>query len=117
MPKGKVHELDAFVEKPHPKDAPSNLTVVGGYVLTPKFIVELSRRGESLTTDEHDALRLADVFRAMIARGEKVCGWQFTGLRLDCGTLEGFYEAERILKEREGHQTPRGRTEHRYRKI
>ena len=101
LPAGNVYALDAFVEKPKLADAPSTCGVTGGYVLSPKFIAALKRHGRVLATDADDALRLADVFRAMIARGEEVHGWEFTGLRLDCGTLEGFKNAEQILKKKE----------------
>ncbi len=98
FPQGSIHELNTFVEKPRPKDAPSNLSVVGGYVLTPKFIRHLSHHARMIKGDHNDALRLADVFSAMVARGEKIYGWQFKGSRLDCGTLEGFYRAEESVR-------------------
>jgi UTP-glucose-1-phosphate uridylyltransferase len=56
---------------------------------------------ENLETDANDALRLADVFRHLIGKREPVYGWEFTGKRLDCGTLEGFCEAERELRKHE----------------
>jgi len=99
VPKGKLHALKSFVEKPAVKDAPSNLTFVGAYILTPVLLNKLKKHGASLASEENDALRIADVFRSSLARGEKIFGWEFTGQRLDCGTLEGFYEAEKILKQ------------------
>lgn len=98
---GKTHFLRSFVEKPAVADAPSTLAAVGGYILSPEFIAALKRRGKQLVTTEHDALRLADVFRAMLKQKKRICGFEFKGMRLDCGTLEGFRNAERVLHERE----------------
>jgi len=101
LPNGKLHALKSFVEKPARKDAPSNLTFVGAYILTRELFRKLKQHGDKLKSEENDALRIADVFRSSLAQGETIYGWQFTGRRLDCGTLEGFYEAERTLKEHE----------------
>lgn len=98
---GSSYLLRSFVEKPSVHEAPSNLGVVGGYVLSPQFILALKRKGARLTSAENDALRLADVFTPMLARGERVCGFAFKGTRLDCGTIAGFEHAERVLKHHE----------------
>ena len=98
VPQGKGYRLKSFVEKPAREDAPSNLAAVGGYVLTPEFLSHLKRMGKQLTAEHHDALRLADVFRAMLLRGERAYGYEFSGTRLDCGTIEGFAHAEAFIK-------------------
>ncbi|MEY4731853.1 MAG: UTP-glucose-phosphate uridylyltransferase [Candidatus Parcubacteria bacterium] len=94
---GRTHVLRSFVEKPAVADAPSTLAAVGGYILSPEFITALKRRGNDLVSTENDALRLADVFRAMLKQKKRVCGFEFRGRRLDCGTLEGFRNAERVM--------------------
>ena len=94
---GSSYLLSSFVEKPPVHEAPSNLGVVGGYVLSPEFITALKQRGKNLASAENDALRLADVFRPMLAQKKRVCGFEFNGTRLDCGTLEGFQHAERVM--------------------
>ncbi len=95
--RGDSYLLRSFVEKPAVQDAPSDLGVVGGYILSPGFITALKRKGARLVSAENDALRLADVFTPMLARGERVCGFAFKGTRLDCGTIAGFEHAERVL--------------------
>ena len=95
---GRAHVLKSFVEKPAVADAPSTLAAVGGYVLSPEFITALKRRGNKLHhTAGNDALRLADVFRAMLKQKKRIGGFEFNGMRLDCGTLEGFRHAEQVM--------------------
>ena len=98
-PRGTAYRLSSFIEKPPREEAPSRLTVVGGYILTPRFLSELKRRGRALRAEQHDALRLADVFRGMLRRGEPAYGYAFRGTRLDCGSLEGFARAEEFLRQ------------------
>jgi UTP--glucose-1-phosphate uridylyltransferase len=99
--RGKSHLLSSFVEKPSVREAPSTLGVVGGYVLSPAFIAALIQKGKRLISAENDALRLADVFRPMLKQGKRVYGFEFRGTRLDCGTIQGFEHAERVLRRRE----------------
>lgn len=105
---GGSYLLSSFVEKPPVSEAPSNLGVVGGYILSPGFITALKRKGERLSSTENDALRLADVFTPMLRRGERVCGFAFKGMRLDCGTIAGFEHAEAVLHRLERETKKRG---------
>ncbi len=80
-----VHNL---VEKPDPQEAPSNLGIVGRYILTPEIFDELERTlpgygGEIQLTDALGAL----------ARTSKVVACRFAGVRFDCGSLPGFVDA------------------------
>ncbi len=100
---GRTYCLKSFVEKPAIDEAPSLLAVMGGYILSPRFLAELARTGKHLREERHDALRLADVFRAMLLRGDPVYGYEFKGKKLDCGSLEGFARAERFLRRRSAH--------------
>ena len=81
-------QLNSIVEKPKPADAPSNLAVVGRYILTPTIFnclekVKPGKGGEIQLTDGiSDLLKL-----------EKVLAYRFTGTRFDCGSKLGFMKA------------------------
>ena len=94
---GKIHRIGKIVEKPLLEDAPSNLTIVGGYVLTPHIIGNLKSIAETLPVIAEDALPLAVALQMGLIMGEKIYGWEFQGRRFDCGTLESLRRAERAF--------------------
>ena len=71
--------------------------IVGGYVITPRMVRELERTFKKLGSRDNDALRLIAGFQTELKNKRPVHGFEFKGRRLDCGTLEGFYEAEKVL--------------------
>ncbi len=85
---GAVSELDGIVEKPSPKEAPSNLGVVGRYVLTPNIFGALERTGEGAGGE----IQLTDAI-AMLVASDRVCATSFEGKRYDCGSKLGFLQA------------------------
>jgi UTP--glucose-1-phosphate uridylyltransferase len=93
-----VHRIKKIVEKPKQKDAPSNLAVVGGYVLMPSVMRNLKNMGRALRHHDIDALRLSTVFQKELADNRKVYGIELTGKRLDCGTLDGIAYAEKYIR-------------------
>ncbi len=95
---GAVFEVDHIVEKPPRKAAPSNLTVVGGYVLMPEIARNLKLVADTLPAVADDALPLAVALQMELIMKGKIYGWEFTGRRLDCGTLEKLQKAERVLR-------------------
>lgn len=88
----RLHKVKTLVEKPKPEDAPSNLAIVGKYVI-PKTIFE-----ELHTIEEGHGgeIRLID---ALIAKKDdvEIYGYAFEGTRLDTGTPEGYKEAVKLL--------------------
>ena len=94
---GRVYQITKIVEKPPAKDAPSNLTIVGGYVLTPAILRNLKRVADTLPLIADDALPLAVALQIELILRGRVFGWEFTGMRLDCGTLEKLKKAEAYL--------------------
>ncbi|MEK7110583.1 MAG: sugar phosphate nucleotidyltransferase, partial [Patescibacteria group bacterium] len=102
FPKGHVHRVDELIEKPERDAAPSNLGVVGGYVLTPRLIRNLRKMFRMLKSRHADALRIIDGFQRELVEHHHVYGWEFSGKRLDCGNLEGYYEAEEYLRRKKG---------------
>jgi UTP--glucose-1-phosphate uridylyltransferase len=81
-----------MVEKPKPADAPSNLAVVGRYVL-PGRIFQLL---EQTTPGAGGEIQLTDAIRSLIA-DQPVYGYEFTGHRLDAGSRIGWLEANVAL--------------------
>ena len=83
-----VGKVNAIVEKPKPKDAPSNLGVVGRYILTPK-IFELLEKTEKGAGGE---IQLTDAIAALL-KEETVMAYLFKGKRYDCGSKIGYLQA------------------------
>ena len=81
-------KVDTFVEKPEPNDAPSNVAVVGRYILEPSIFEILENTGEGAGGE----IQLTDAL-AKQAQKEKLLAYQFTGKRYDCGSKEGYLEA------------------------
>lgn len=97
------YDIRLIMEKPSREDIKtfylSNLTVVGAYILMPEIIKEL-KRIEKYAPRLQDALPLTAAFHRALAGGGTIHGWEFPGVRLDCGNLEGFRKAERFLKKK-----------------
>src|SRR5258708_2279543 len=86
---GRLHEVKDLVEKPRPEDAPSNLAIIGRYILTPQIFDALERT--PLGTGGE--LQLTDGLRSLLHSGEKVYGYTFEGKRHDTGDKLGFLKA------------------------
>ena len=87
---GQIVSTKGMVEKPAPGEAPSNLAVIGRYILTPTVLQKLNKKkagagGEIQLTDA-----IAD---AREEEGEEVYGFRFAGQRFDCGSKAGFLQA------------------------
>jgi UTP--glucose-1-phosphate uridylyltransferase len=85
---GRLVEIRDLVEKPSVDDAPSDLAVLGRYVLTPKIfdVLEQTNRGAG------GEIQLTDAIRAL-SREQPVFGYQFDGVRHDAGTRIGWLKA------------------------
>ena len=95
---GRVIKINRFIEKPKIKDAPSNLTIVGGYVLMPEVLRNFKMIADTLSSVPDDTLRLIVALQIELIAGGKIYGWEFPGRRLDCGTLEKLRQTEAFLK-------------------
>jgi UTP--glucose-1-phosphate uridylyltransferase len=85
---GRQGRINAIVEKPKPEDAPSDLAVVGRYVLSPKIFELLEATG----TGAGGEIQLTDAI-AELLKTERVEAFRFEGRRFDCGTHLGLVEA------------------------
>lgn len=83
-----IEQISAIIEKPEPKDAPSNLGVVGRYILTPRIFHHLFNIKEGAGGE----IQLTDGISALLAE-EQVLAYRFDGVRYDCGSKFGYLEA------------------------
>ena len=86
---GRKVEVLGLVEKPKPADAPSNLSVIGRYVLLPEVIQHLSRMERGAGNE----VQLTDAMAKMIGH-TPFHGLRYEGRRFDCGDKVGFLEAQ-----------------------
>jgi len=85
---GHVHEVVDMVEKPRPEKAPSNLAVIGRYVLSPRIFALL----EETAPGAKGEIQLTDAMR-VLAQEEKLLAVEFEGTRYDTGDKLGFLQA------------------------
>ncbi|MDY0022759.1 UTP--glucose-1-phosphate uridylyltransferase GalU [Arenimonas caeni] len=85
---GRHGEISAIVEKPRPEDAPSNLAVVGRYVLSGRVFEHLRNTRPGAGGE----IQLTDGIAALMAR-ERALAYRFEGRRFDCGSRIGLVEA------------------------
>lgn len=85
---GRLSNLERIVEKPKPESAPSNLAVVGRYILTPRIfeLLAQTKRGAG------DEIQLTDAIAALLQE-EQVLAYEFMGRRYDCGSKLGYLAA------------------------
>ncbi len=91
--------ISDMVEKPKPEDAPSNLAIIGRYILTPD-IFDIIR---STPPGRGGEIQITDALLTQAKQG-RVLGYKFKGRRFDCGSVAGFMEAtsfyfENVYKE------------------
>jgi UTP--glucose-1-phosphate uridylyltransferase len=85
---GELLRIDNIVEKPKPDKAPSNLAVVGRYLLTPRVFAHLERIGEGAGGE----IQLTDGIARLMGE-EPVYAYKFSGKRFDCGSKLGYLQA------------------------
>jgi UTP--glucose-1-phosphate uridylyltransferase len=85
---GRLRRLTRLVEKPDPSDAPSNLAIIGRYVLTPKIFDKL----EQTPRGAGGEIQLTDALEALMEE-QGVYGYEFEGRRYDAGTTMGWLQA------------------------
>jgi UTP--glucose-1-phosphate uridylyltransferase len=86
---GRLVEVTGLVEKPEPKDAPSNLSIIGRYILLPEVIKYLARMERGAGNE----VQLTDGMAALIGE-QPFHGLRYEGRRFDCGDKIGFLEAQ-----------------------
>ncbi|MDD5406799.1 MAG: UTP--glucose-1-phosphate uridylyltransferase GalU, partial [Sulfurovaceae bacterium] len=92
-----IYRVTDMVEKPDPVDAPSNLAIIGRYILTPDIfdILRNTKPGKGGEIQITDALLTQ-------AKEGRVIAYKFKGKRFDCGSVKGFVEATNHFAKLEG---------------
>tara|TARA_R110002051_G_scaffold64384_7_gene117434 strand:- start:13093 stop:13992 length:900 start_codon:yes stop_codon:yes gene_type:complete len=86
---GPVVNVRGMVEKPLAKQAPSNLAVIGRYILSPKIMQNLNQ----IEKGAGGELQLTDAIAKELTEGRDVYGYRFQGQRFDCGSKAGYLQA------------------------
>ena len=94
-----LYRVSNMVEKPEPEAAPSNLAIIGRYLLTPE-IFEVLR---NTAPGRNGEVQLTDALQTLATRGE-VLACRFDGKRFDCGSVDGYIEATNALYQRSKYQ-------------
>lgn len=80
--------INGMVEKPSPEQAPSNLAIIGRYILTPEIYTQLSRKERGAGGE----IQITDAM-ANLLQDQPIYGYRFKGQRFDCGSKAGFQMA------------------------
>ena len=83
-----TYRVTNMIEKPEPKDAPTNMAIVGRYILTPD-IFDILRKTKPSKGGE---IQITDALLTQAKQG-KVIAYKFKGKRFDCGEIKGYIEA------------------------
>ena len=85
---GRLHQVLDLVEKPRPEEAPSNLAIIGRYVLTPEIFTHI----EKTAADARGEIQLTNALRSLVSE-QRILAYEFTGKRYDTGNKLGFLKA------------------------
>jgi len=92
-----TYRVTDMIEKPEPKDAPSNMAIIGRYILTPD-IFDILRNTKPGKGGE---IQITDALLTQAKQG-KVIAYKFKGRRFDCGSVEGYVEATNYFAKQRG---------------
>ena len=92
-----IYEVTDMVEKPSQKDAPSNLAIIGRYILTPDIFPAL----KIIKPGKNGEVQLTDALLKLV-QNNKVIAYKFKGNRFDCGSLDGYVEATNFFAKKQG---------------
>ena len=94
---GDTYRVTNMIEKPEPKDAPTNMAIIGRYILTPD-IFDILRNTKPSKGGE---IQITDALLTQAKQG-KVIAYKFKGKRFDCGSIKGYLEATNYFAKRQG---------------
>jgi UTP--glucose-1-phosphate uridylyltransferase len=92
-----VYRVKSMVEKPSPAEAPTNLAIIGRYILTSEIFDIL----ENTSPDKNGEIQITDALMTLAKQG-KVIAYKFQGVRYDCGGVKGFVEATNVFAKAQG---------------
>ncbi len=91
-----VYRVTDMVEKPEPSEAPTNLAIIGRYILTPDIFDAIKQTKPG----KNGEIQITDALLHLAEKG-MVLAYKFKGTRFDCGSVEGYVEATNHLYELE----------------
>jgi len=83
-----IYQVFDMIEKPSKEDAPSNMAIIGRYILTPDIFDIL----ENMEPDKSGEIQITDALK-VLAKNSKVMAYKFKGKRFDCGSIDGYLKA------------------------
>lgn len=86
---GSLVSVKGLVEKPAEGTAPSNLAIIGRYILSPKVLANINK----IKSNTNGEVQLTDAIALEIEEDRDVYGYRFRGQRFDCGSKAGFLQA------------------------
>ena len=92
-----AYQVKNMVEKPSPEEAPTNLAIIGRYILTPEIFNVL----ENTAPDKNGEIQITDALMTLAKEG-KVIAYKFQGERFDCGSVKGFVVATNAFAKVDG---------------
>ena len=92
-----LYQVTDMIEKPDEKNAPSNLAIIGRYILTPDIFHIL----KNTQPDKSGEMQITDALNIQAKQG-KVIAYKFKGKRFDCGSIKGYIEATNFLAVKKG---------------
>jgi len=87
-----LYKIDNMVEKPDAQDAPSNLAIIGRYILTPDIFDAIAQTKPG----KNGEIQITDALMYLAQKG-MVLAYKFDGKRFDCGSVDGYVEATNHL--------------------
>ncbi|MDC0980766.1 UTP--glucose-1-phosphate uridylyltransferase GalU [Candidatus Pseudothioglobus singularis] len=92
-----AYRVTDMVEKPKGESAPSNMAIIGRYILTPDIFSIL----KSIKPDKNGEIQITDALLVQ-AKQSKVIAYKFKGRRFDCGSIEGYIQATNYFAKKQG---------------
>ena len=92
-----AYRVNSMVEKPSPAEAPTNLAIIGRYILTPEIFDVL----ENTAPDKNGEIQITDALMTLAKQG-RVIAYKFKGTRFDCGSVKGFVKATNEFAQMQG---------------
>jgi len=83
-----IFKVDTMVEKPKPENAPTNLAIIGRYILTPDIFDKL----KNTKAGAGGEIQITDALKELAKEG-KVIAYKFKGIRFDCGSVDGYVDS------------------------
>ena len=92
-----TYQVTDMIEKPEPEDAPTNMVIIGRYILTPDIfnILRKTKPGKG------GEIQITDALLTQAKQG-KVIAYKFNGKRFDCGSVEGYVKATNHFAKKHG---------------